>query len=593
MPWWLRRVVDFINWLAAQVSGRKYRTLARHIGREPDIPTRTQAQRSFVAVQIDGLAYDDLLRAMALGYTPTLQRLLAQGYRLHRWRCGVPSSTPAVQAGIMYGTNWDIPAFRWYEKEEGLALTCRFPPHVMRVKVRVANGRRGLLEGGSSYANLLDGDARLALFTLSAMGRHRFFEHLRGLGWLLLFLLIPWRIARVIGLALWELLRDLGRTIALWVRSGFRRQLCLVKPVLLVLMNVIFSELQTFSVLLDIYRGVPAIYVSFYGYDEAAHEEGPLSREALRALKRIDSCVRQIDRVRRTYRPDMDLYVFSDHGMTPTDTFQKRCGRTLAAFVASYVRDSVVWDEGQDGLRWRMREANFLLDELDGIQPRLSPRGQRLLQALRQWVEKRTPAEEDDTWDLARSSDVVVRSSGNLAHIYFNVTRQRMEISELSLLYPGLLQALLREPAIGLVLGLEGGLPAILTPSGPVPLSAERLPAGLSDPARTAADLARLVSFPHSGDLVLLGAWDGHRRVVSFEEQMAGHGGTGGAQDYPFFLTPPDVPLDLSGITNAEQLYPYFMARYQGMQAVSEESGAHDKEKLVREEVATHATHSL
>ena len=130
---------------------------------------------------------------------PTLQRLIAQGYRLQRWRCGLPSTTPAVQAGLMYGDNWDIPAFRWYEKETGFAPQCKSPAAVERIKTRVAAGRRGILAGGSSYTNMFDGDARLALFTISAMGRQRFFEHLRGLGWALLFALIPWRILRIIG----------------------------------------------------------------------------------------------------------------------------------------------------------------------------------------------------------------------------------------------------------------------------------------------------------------------------------------------------------------------------------------------------------
>ena len=123
----------------------------------------------------------------------------------------MPSSTPAIQAGIMYGNNWDIPAFRWYEKDSGSAPQCKSPFSPRGSRPQAAGGRPGILAGGSSYTNMLDGDARLALFTLSAMGRHRFFEHLRGLGWALLFALIPWRILRILGLIAWELARDVGR----------------------------------------------------------------------------------------------------------------------------------------------------------------------------------------------------------------------------------------------------------------------------------------------------------------------------------------------------------------------------------------------
>jgi hypothetical protein len=48
----------------------------------------------------------------------------------------------------------------------------------------------------------------------------------------------------------------------------------------------------------------------------------------------------------------------------------------------------------------------------------------------------------------------------------------------------------------------------------------------------------------------------------------ATHGGAGGPQDYPFFLTPPEAPLDLSAVTNARELYPYFSERFQGIEAL-------------------------
>ena len=78
-------------------------------------------------------------------------------------------------------------------------------------------------------------------------------------------------------------------------------------------------------------------------------------------------------------------------------------------------------------------------------------------------------------------------------------------------------------------------------------------------------DLTRLLAFPNSGDLILLGAWDAHGQVVTFESQAATHGGAGGPQDIPFCISPPDAPLYLSGVHNARELYPYFMARYHGI----------------------------
>jgi hypothetical protein len=170
-------------------------------------------------------------------------------------------------------------------------------------------------------------------------------------------------------------------------------------------------------------------------------------------------------------------------------------------------------------------------------------------------------------WDLARGSDVIVRSSGSLAHIYFNVTAERMDVSEVAILYPDLVDALAHHPGIGLVLGQEAGRPVMVGARGTTALTSDRLPPGLADPGQAVANLARLIDFPHSGDLVVLGAWSAAGRgagsVVGFEEHAATHGGLGGPQNYPFFITPPDAPLDLTTVTNSQALYPYFMARYQ------------------------------
>lgn len=574
----MRNIVDLFLLLTAWMTGRRYRSLAQ---RQGTIDTDGRDIPRFIVIQIDGLAHEYLMQAMARGNAPILRRLIANGHHLQRWRCGLPSSTPAVQAGLMYGNNWNIPAFRWYEKDTGYAPHCKSPFHAARLKTQIAGDRPGILTGGSSYTNLLDGDAHLALFTLSAMGRGRFSEHLRGLGWALLFALIPWRIARIVTLSTWELTRDVARTFGLWVQSRFRSRLTLVKPVLQVLTNVIFGEIQTFGVLLDVYRGIPAIYVNFYGYDEIAHHDGPLGKEALRALRRIDGYIGQIERLRRIYYPATELYICSDHGMTPATPLQRIDPKqSLGQFVAERVRASVVWGEGdpagsndlsdgdrtEDSVRW-------LLDELDGIEAHLTRRGQRLAAALRRRLLKRLQrsagsgdlarsGDPDSGYDLGRESDVVVRVSGSLAHLYFNVTSERMDVSEMALLYSELLDALNSHPGIGMVLGLEAERPVIVTPRGTVTLAPERLPPGLPEPEQTAADLARLLSFPHSGDLVLLGAWNSRGRVVTFEDQAATHGGAGGPEDYPFFLTPPDAPLDVTKITNANQLYPYFMARY-------------------------------
>ena len=73
-----------------------------------------------VYLEIDGLALPVLRDAMRDGNAPTMARWIAEdGYRLVEWETDLSSQTGASQAGILLGSNEDIPAFRWVEKETG------------------------------------------------------------------------------------------------------------------------------------------------------------------------------------------------------------------------------------------------------------------------------------------------------------------------------------------------------------------------------------------------------------------------------------------------------------------------------------------
>jgi hypothetical protein len=81
----------------------------------------------------------------------------------------------------------------------------------------------------------------------------------------------------------------------------------------------------------------------------------------------------------------------------------------------------------------------------------------------------------------------------------------------------------------------------------------------LPEPELAASQLRQLASFPHSGDLIIFGAWRDDE-VICFEDQVASHGGLGGPQDYPFIMYPAELNLDLEEVTNARDLYPHFAA---------------------------------
>jgi hypothetical protein len=571
MTWLWLRIVDLFNALAAWYYRRKFGTAARQLGRSPH---REDGRRGFIIIEIDGLAYAYLRQAMKKGYMPYLARLLLRRrLRLARWRCGLPSTTPASQAGILYGNNWDIPGFRWYDKQAQSPITFKRPGSARAIQERISAGRAGLLRGGSSYTNMFDGDARLALFTLAALGRDRLFENVRGLGFLILFGLSPMRVVRVIALSLWTWLVYVVKRLASWLRMGSRDpHFTFFGPLWEISNNVIFREVTTFSVMLDIYRGMPALYAAYAGYDEIAHHFGAHSREAFRALRGLDNQIRQIDRMRQLYRRrEYDLYILSDHGMTPCVPFRRAFGQTLEQFIAANTGQEVHGgggDAGSEGLP--EARLQFWIDEIRGLEER--KRGMlsaHLLRAARQRLEEQFLSEAPAAgWDLSRRDDIAVRNSGSLSHVYLNVTARPMDLSEVALLYPALLTSLIDHAGIGLVVGREedeviiagkqGSLwmgPSGRRLDGPDPLD------GLPDPDWAAEQIARVARFPHAGDLILFGAWDGEQ-VIGFEEQVATHGGLGGPQDWPFVAFPPEERLAPRGIENAEEMYTRLVRIY-------------------------------
>lgn len=573
MTWLLQRVLDLIELLVTWFNRRKYGAMARRMGRGA---ADDDGRRGLIILQIDGLSHATLQRAMERGAMPHLRRMVERdGYRLERWWCGVPSSTPAVQGGILYGNNENVPAFRWYEKDSGKTLVAKNPRDARLLQDRLSTGRRGLLDGGSSYVNIYDGGARLSLFTISALGGERFFENVRGLGFALLLGLSPLRLVRLWKDVALDFVRDLWQRLVgrFDTRLGQRRRpFSLLSSLLQIFASVVFRELQTFCVLLDVYRRVPAIYANFYGYDDVAHQLGPLDGETERVLRGIDGRIREIDATRRRFadRRAYDLFVLSDHGMSPCTPFQERYGQTLGQFMASQVaKDAPVALDESIGREWRTsREAGYLLEELDAISAHLSWRSQRLAGVLRDFVARRIPGDDDHEYDLSRHRDLILRNSGTVSLVYFPLAVHQMDLSEIELVYPGLLRSLVEHPGLGLVLGRERGEAIAMTVRGPRRLLALDDPLlrdlldNLPDPPLAARQLARVACFPNSGDLLLFGRWNAAGHAIAFEPHWATHGGIGGEQNHPFLLLPPGVDWDMSAVTGPEQLYPLFMAEY-------------------------------
>ncbi|MCZ6530029.1 MAG: phage holin family protein, partial [Chloroflexi bacterium] len=170
------------------------------------LPQEVGSDPGMVFLEIDGLSERILRRAIREGFMPTLARMEREGgYRIVGWECNVPCQTSASQAGILLGSNYDVPAFRWYEKDRQKTMVSNRPADAAELERRLSRGDGLLARGGASRANLVSGDAPMAMFTFSTLSdpnRHSsqdFYPLFMG----------PYNVLRIALLFIWDLLAEL------------------------------------------------------------------------------------------------------------------------------------------------------------------------------------------------------------------------------------------------------------------------------------------------------------------------------------------------------------------------------------------------
>ncbi|HUQ20946.1 MAG TPA: alkaline phosphatase family protein [Gemmatimonadaceae bacterium] len=528
-------------------------------------------RRGLIMLQIDALAYADLRRAIERGYCPTIERLLGeQNFVVRRWFCGLPSATPYCQAGIFHGENSGIPAFRFFDKAARRVITCNAPDGVQYIRDRISTP--GALAGGSSYVNLLDGDAQTVAFTVATREKMSVYQRLGGTRMALLIALHPIRLLRMFAQSAAEWVReDIERTRAELARRVTHSEG--VFPLIRILSNVIVRELQTMAILLDVYLGVPVIYSTFMQYDELAHHFGPSSRAALADLRRTDSRIAEIWRMALVMgRRGYDLVILSDHGMTRSESYRVKFGESLGATVQRILDDEALISHSD-----RSEYADVGAEVLEAVAQTSPPRAVRFQQVLRRgrdWFRSHYGLREiilPEKYRVDVKHDVVVTYSSCLALVYWAADAARLSLGDIQsdpkrrILY----EHLVKHPGIGLVLTLSDGIVHAESSRGRATIQDAKVTvlSGLNpvEPYGTESFQLRaiesLVCQPNCGDCVLFGAYDGFE-IVSFDDQIGAHGSAGGDQVFPFLITPPGLLEGDEVIEDARDIHRVVMSKY-------------------------------
>jgi uncharacterized membrane protein YvlD (DUF360 family) len=484
-----------------------------------------------IFLEIDGLALPILRRAMRDGSAPVMARWMEENdYRLTEWETDLSSQTGASQAGILLGSNEDIPAFRWVEKETATMMVCSSPQDCAEIERRRSTGIGLLADGGASRGNLLSGDAEETILTVSRMEA----EKGANPGYRA-FLANGSNVTRALVLFVWEVVLEWTAAIRATRRDvrprGHRGG---SYPLLRAALCVIVRDAIVFGVLTDMMRGRPAVYATFSSYDEVAHHSGLERADTLEALRKLDRQFGTIERARRYAPRPYEIVVLSDHGQTQGATFKQRNGYGLDELVERSLTGRVA--EGFAGGDEQKAMVGHAVNEATGSKPK-----------------KR--AKND-----VSGRDVLVLGSGNLGLIYLMEEKRRLTLEEIDERHPRLIPALREHPHVGwlLVRSAEHGA-LVLGPSGVRHLADGRVeghdPLAAFSPT-AGQHLVRTDGFAHVADIMVGSFYDSERdEGCAFEELISFHGGLGGPQTRPFILHPESLPVPSDPIVGAAAVH--------------------------------------
>ena len=539
-------------------------TMRRMVNKlEPPTPTDVPG---VLFLQIDGLAEPVLRRAIAAGTVPTLARWVRGGtHQITGWECDLSSQTGASQAGILHGNNHNMPAFRWYDKDIGKVLTSNRPRDAAIIEHRQSDGHGLLVDGGVSRSNVFSGDSKDSILTFSTVtDRTKHSKHTTNY-----VLSDPYAVSRLLALTVADVFREIAdrrttrrRKIEPRLKRGG------IYPILRAATTTILRDLTLYTLMSDVYRGVPAAYADFVGYDEVAHHSGIFASTAMDTLGRLDQQLARLEQAIGEAPRPYHVVVLSDHGQSQGSTFLQRYGVTLEQVVSSLIDEhhdievpemvSEGWGNLNGALTEVVNDKSSRIGKVIGALVRNHTVDDDVV--LGPGYDDEVKARSDEAHDPA---DVVVLASGNLGLISFTKIDGRASFEDLGTRYPGLLAGLAEHPGVGFILVHSENLgPLAIGGTGIRYLVDDRVEGEdpLANFGPNCADhLRRTSSFVNAPDILVNSFFDPHAdEGAAFEELIGFHGGLGGEQSMPFILHPSVFPMPDEPIVGAATVHHLF-----------------------------------
>jgi uncharacterized membrane protein YvlD (DUF360 family) len=535
-----------------------YRNVVRRRTKRIAKPEETDVPGVFF-LEIDGLSRPVLEKAMREGYAPTLKRWLEEGsHRLVEWETDLSSQTSASQAGLLHGNNENIPAFRWYDRARKQIIASSSPDEVTQIEKLHSDGNGLLADGGASRGNLLSGDAPIVSITASAI---KDLSRLHTIDFYAYFV-NPYNFTRTLLLAIWDIILEKRQ-----FRQARRNHVepILDKhhrggkyPLLRVFTTIFMRELNVYTLIGDMYSGVPSAYATFVGYDEVAHHSGVESEDALDILRKLDEQFARLESAAEQAPRPYHFVILSDHGQSGGATFLQRYGLSLQDLVQQSAKAYRVTAVTETNESWG--HLNIFLTDAMQNDEKSGKTLQRMMKGNVEGGEVKLGPDQETPEDANEMGHILVLASGNLGLVYSTRQERRVMMEEIETVFPGLLDGLVQHEGIGWVMvhSAEHG-PVVIGARGRAYLDAGRVegenPLAAFGP-RAADHLRRYDSFLDAPDVYVNSFYHADtNEVAAFEELIGCHGGMGGYQTRPFLLYPAEWALDETPLVGAAAVH--------------------------------------
>jgi hypothetical protein len=524
-------------------------------------------KKKFIILQIDALPFymvEKYLNRPCLKFIRSL--ITDKHYYISRYNCSIPSDTPTVLAGMLYGNSDQVIGFRSADKRRRKIMTFANPYVAQETEQRLKK-KKGILTEGSAFVSMYSGGAKRTFLTMSTLASKRGIRRLKESNIIVLMLLNPLVLLRVIYYSVIEFFLELYDTLRSFLHRVFvvrekKASFKLIHPFRRFIYQGIVMELQRIGAVLDMKRGVPRIYLNFHAYDDVLHRRGIESKAALRVLKQIDETIRKIHR----HTPkDYDIYVMSDHGAEDSVPFDHAYDEPLAAFLRRLTKVEVQESKGEEGLEEQARRS---AEKISFASRYLTGPPKWVLKTLVKILSKSAREKEREAvWK--DKEQIFIQNAGSLGHIYFNISAKRLGYKEIKRHYPKVLPGLQSHPGIGVIVVNDGNNTRIIGWDGEFIVSNKKPRGKLKIVSKKGKDflkrfgetktlleqIRRLSNRKNVGDIILFGNYH-YGKMVAFGNYYAAHGGIGRRTCSPFFMS--KQGFDLREVTDPDKLYDIF-----------------------------------